>query len=409
MGHHQPKRAVRVLQQCEPDNGVAVKFEVVLHRLRHLRLGRGGFLRLGFAAVLGGGPRGFLGVLGGQVAFVEFDLSAMGAFDIDLAAFGLGDLLMLPSGEIRAHIEHDDVAPARFAVAFRFGFDGGGLGLPEGFGIGEVAFLAEQVVDDLAGVLRNRKQRRRRWDRRTAAEPAFEIGAGRDISVVALIQRQPFLLLALGRHGEVLHGFVVDVLGAVGLLDLRQEIGECQALPDRLRGDAESGGDAVDGAPAFDELGEGFVFAEGVGIAPRKVFDQRNLDGLGVVAVRHDGAKRRVEFLAFAGDDFAAQITPAARDHAEIIVFRAHDQGQQDALFADARQDVGHVRVLPAVAHVEFRDMQLFDGYMFEFHNTHSLKGARSSPRAHGRNRPRQAGGGSGWRKARRKSLALLA
>src|SRR6185437_2850556 len=104
-----------------------------------------------------------------QPALVKRHLAVVGAFDKDLAALFLGDPFEAPGREMRAHVQHNDFAPSSFAITFRLGLDGRALSLPESFSVREITLLAEQVVDDLAGIFPQRKQRRRGWDRRTAA------------------------------------------------------------------------------------------------------------------------------------------------------------------------------------------------------------------------------------------------
>jgi hypothetical protein len=56
---------------------------------------------------------------------------------------------------------------------------------------------------------------------------------------------------------------------------------------------------------------------------------------------------------------FEREPAPPSGDNAELAVFGSHDERLQDALDADRRQNVRHVRRRIAIAHVAFGDFEL--------------------------------------------------
>lgn len=98
------------------------------------------------------GTAGLFRIAAADKALVEHDLAAMRDGDIDLAALCFARLLMLPRLEIIVRPENDDVAPSGFEIGQSPRLNRRPLRFPKGIGVGEIALVAEQVGDDLAGV-----------------------------------------------------------------------------------------------------------------------------------------------------------------------------------------------------------------------------------------------------------------
>ena len=67
--------------------------------------------------------------------------------------------------------KNDDLAPARFKVSQAARLDRRALRFPERISVGEIAVVAEQVGDDLAGVGGKVEQRDTGRDRLSAEQP----------------------------------------------------------------------------------------------------------------------------------------------------------------------------------------------------------------------------------------------
>src|SRR6185437_9560810 len=156
----------------------------------------------------------------------------------------------------------------------------------------------------------------------------------------------------------------------------------------------------------------------------RDVFQQRRFDGLGVVAFLHDRARRSRDLAAFRLNGAKREIAPPSCHDAELAVLGPHDERLQDALGADARQNVGNIRLRVAVAHVAFGDFELAEFDVLKFHDGLLLRwsGPALSVGFALRGRGRVGAGctysaasavgisaSRGSRNARRKSVALLA
>ena len=62
----------------------------------------------------------------------------------------------------------------------------------------------------------------------------------------ALEQLEPILLLLFRRHRQIAHSLIVDLLGPVSVLSLREQVSESEALLDHQIGHAEGGGDLAE-------------------------------------------------------------------------------------------------------------------------------------------------------------------
>ena len=107
--------------------------------------------------------------------------------------------------------------------------------------------------------------------------------------------------------------------------------------------------------PAFGgKRAEGFVLFHFGGWHAGDVFNDGRFDGGGVIVFVHDCARyARIGGILFC-NLFEREETPAPCDDAVAIFFFAHEQGLGEAFVTNAWQDVGHVRCLAGVAHIEF-------------------------------------------------------
>src|SRR3546814_2103373 len=69
------------------------------------------------------------------------------------SALLLGAALMLPCAEILPALHDEDLGPSGFAIGIGPVLDRRHLRRPESIGAGKIAVLAEQVGDDVAGVI----------------------------------------------------------------------------------------------------------------------------------------------------------------------------------------------------------------------------------------------------------------
>src|SRR3546814_4981498 len=92
----------------------------------------------------------------------------------------------------------------------------------------KIAIFLEQVGDDLTRRVGHVEQRRLDRNRAAAEQPCLQLRTARGIRIVALEQRQPRSLLRLVCKGQVADRLGVDLLGAVGFADARQQIAKRQ-------------------------------------------------------------------------------------------------------------------------------------------------------------------------------------
>ena len=96
------------------------------------------------------------------------------------------------------------------------------------------------------------------------------------------------------------------------------------------------------------------------------------------------GQRRKAALLVH--DGASAPITPPPGDDFDgpLAAFRIgpHEKRLQDALGLHGRQNVGHVRGLAVVAHVELGVVNVFDCDVTQFHDTTFLRWMRARPRA---------------------------
>jgi len=172
----------------------------------------------------------------------------------------------------------------------------------------------------------------------------------------------------------VAHRVGVDFLAPIGFLDLRQQVAERQALAHRDFAQAEGRRDVGDGLAELDQPDEGVVQGHFVGIEARDVLDERGFERRCVVARLHDCAGERIERAALARHGLGSEVAPSARHDFEAVRVRADKQRLQDALLANAGQNVGHIRLALAVAaHVHRRNMQSVEVDMLKLHGLVSL------------------------------------
>ena len=193
-----------------------MQLKIVLHGLGHcgaLRRGRcDGVLALVLPAAPLAAAAGLLGV---EIALVDFDLAPVRDGDEDLAALLLRRLLVLPRMEGLAGFQHHDLGPARREKRVALRGDGLVLQLPEQVRVREIRILREQVADDLAAIVLQREQRDLGRDGLPAEQPLLQLIAARGVASRIVEQRQPLLLLRLRGERQMLDGLGVDLLVAV--------------------------------------------------------------------------------------------------------------------------------------------------------------------------------------------------
>lgn len=350
--------------------------------------------------------------LAGQITFVESHLPAMVDGDIDTPALALRGLLVFPAREILARRDDLHPAPPGLDIGGLARIDGGVLRGPERIAVREIAGVAEQVGDDLALVVGEVEQRGGGGNRAAAEQPGLQLRSARRIAVGVVEQRQPGLLLRLAGEGQVADGVVVDLLGAAGLADTRQEIAEREDALHRDSRERESRGDVVHGTAFLHQPSEALPLGDRVGVLPQHVLDHRDFERFGVVPLADDDAWDASNLVARLGRFETGEIAPLARDDLEVTVLAIgpHEQRRDDAAPDDRREDVGYVgRLLPG-AHIGFRDRKVVEGDVVDLHGLAPLSGGgpaiwRATPgscTAQNPHTPRRGGVGGEVRPERR-------
>ena len=317
MGDHDAQSHAAVRGKRQPHRRVAVQVDVAGHRCGDFRAGGRGLLRrlaAALTAALALAPR----LLAGQIALMKGDLTFGVDVDIDPPAFALGGHFMLPCLEIDTGRDDLDRAPPVFEIGGLAPLDLGGLRGPELVGIGEIAFIAEKVFDDLAVEGGKIEQRRAGRNRRAAEQPCFQLLAARCIAIGILEQRQPSLLLGLGGKGQVLDRGRVDFLGAEGIADTRQQIAECKDALHLQLCEREGCGNVLDIAAFLDQPRVAFPLGDRIGVLAKHVLDHRDFERVGIVTLADHDARQGQFVLALLRGLKAGVIAPLARNDLEM-------------------------------------------------------------------------------------------
>ena len=124
-----------------------------------------------------------------------------------------------------------------------------------------------------------------------AQKPRLQLASGRHIlGIIVIPQIEPFALLGFRSQRQRGDGRAVDFLGGIGLADFRNEVREGKAAFDHQLGDTKCQRDLLDAAAFIGQTLEGFELAHFIRFKPRDVFQDRSLDGSGVVALGQNGA-----------------------------------------------------------------------------------------------------------------------
>ena len=224
MGDHDAQRDRRMARQFGAHRRMAVQIDIAGQRR-----GQFGSCHLGQhrpILTLGLGLAEPLAFFLRDIALVEGDFAAIVDRDIDTPALALGGFFMLPSREMALRRDDLDGAPAIFEILGFALLDFGRLRRPKSIAVREIAALLEQVGDDLAGIIGHVEQRCLDRNRAAAEQPCFQLLPAWGTAVLAVEQRQPCLLLRLGRKGQVADCLGVNFLGAVSVAGARQQVAE---------------------------------------------------------------------------------------------------------------------------------------------------------------------------------------
>ena len=129
----------------------------------------------------------------------------------------------------------------------------------------------------------------------------------------------PCLLLGFGRQGQVLDGRRVDLLGAEGIADARQEITERKDALNLQFGQREGRGNVLDAAAFLDQPGVAFPLRDLIGSLPQHVLNHRHFERLGIVAFAQGDARQGHTVLALPFGLKAGIIAALARDDLEMM------------------------------------------------------------------------------------------
>ena len=185
----------------------------------------------------------------------------------------------------------------------------------------------------------------------------------------------PRLLLRLGRQGEVLDGRRVDLLGAEGVADARQQIAEREDALHLQFGQRESRGNVLNAAAFLDQPGVAFPLRHLIGILPQHVLDHRNFERLGIVALAQGDAGQRHAVLALPRGLKTGKVAALARDDLEMtgVAVGPDEQRRNHAALDDRRQDVRNVGRLLAAAHIGLGNRKVVQRDLVDVHGIYSV------------------------------------
>ena len=308
-------------------------------------------------------------------AFVEHRLAIGAALDIDASALALGSVFILPTGEMLVWRDDHDIGPACFEIVGLARIDCGHLRCPEGIAVGEIAVLAKQIGNDLAGIGLKVEQRDTGRNRCAAKQPAFELTAARGIGLRILEQCQPCLLLRLAGERQMADGRGIHFLGAVGFADAGQEIAEREDALHLQFGEREGCGNILDAAAFLHEAGEAFPLGDLVGVLPQQVLDHRDFERFGIITLADDDARQAALLAAFLGSFDAREIAALACQYLEMVglAICAHEQRREHAARLHRWQDIADIGGLAPAPHIDGGDRKTVQRDMVDLHDSDSL------------------------------------
>ena len=192
---------------------------------------------------------------------------------------------------------------------------------PELVGIGKIAVFLEQIGNDLAAERAQIEQGSADRYRRAAEQPRLQLLPARRIAVGIVEQRQPSLLLCLGRQGQMPDRGRVDFFGATGFADARQKIAEREDAFDLQFGKRKGRGYVLDAAALLDQLCIAFPLGHSIGVLAQHILDHRDFQCFGIVAFTERYARQAYIILALLGGFEAGIITPFACNDLEMARF----------------------------------------------------------------------------------------
>jgi len=126
-------------------------------------------------------------------------------------------------------------------------------------------------------------------------------------------------LLRLAGQGQVAHCGGINFFAAIGFADGRQEIAKRKNAPHHLFVHPERIGNLTGLAAFLHQLGKLFPLRDLVGIFADKIFNERGLQGGGIVAFFEYRARERSIAAAFFGNCGCCMIAPPSRDNLKAI------------------------------------------------------------------------------------------
>src|SRR3546814_412951 len=145
--------------------------------------------------------------------------------------------------------------------------------------------------------------------------------------------------------------------------------------------------DLLDTAPRLDERDERFPLADLVGLHPRKIFEHRRFERIGIVALVENGARNGPYRPTLTRHGADGGKTPTPRDDLVMTVrtVRTDQQRNEHAPRANARHKVCDVGVFPLPAHIGGCDGQVAQFNEIQLHGVLPSLFNHSRPRTAGR------------------------
>ena len=263
--------------------------------------------------------------------------------DKDLAAIALGDFGKIPLREMRSVFQHHNVCPAIAAITLFPLRDRLFLQRPESFGIGKIGFFAKQVGYNCALVFRDIEQRRRGGNLLAAEKPQAQSPSLRCVAVRIAEALEPCFLLFRCRHGQNAQGFAPDFLATVENQNPLIEIRQGKALFHQSFAHVEMGDDILDAPASRDQCGKCLILVDFIHGQTPDIFGQGGLDGGGIIALFHDGARQR-RGHAFVNENAIGFQAPLSGHDLERPVLLPHEKRLQDAEGANGGDEIAHIR-----------------------------------------------------------------
>ena len=290
----------------------------------------------------------------------------MADFDEDLAAVFLGALDILPSVEVGPALKADNISPAVGPVGLDPLGNRGGLCLPELIRIRKDAMLAKEVGSDLSLIGIKIEQGLVGRDRRSARDPSLARPPHRGAFGFALEEAKPFGLLFWRRKRKRADRFAVQFVFGVEFPYRFVERSKREHTAHQKLSHSEEAGYILQRLAFIVEALERLILLHFCRRQASDIFDDRCRNRGGRILFSHDRAWNERHLACLLRDFFERKKTAASGDDAIIFAFAANEQSLTQSALPDGRQNVGYVRLLAPMPHIEFGNPKLVERDVFE-------------------------------------------